>query len=117
MENKGKILKDIEVLAKFTEAFCLENHRGEKAPLNLKGILGEHLNNYKLKVCENCKRVLLHGVAKRLLCPYDPKPPCKKCPTPCYRKGYREKMREIMKFSGMYFIKKGKLSYVFKYFF
>ncbi len=117
MGKRDKILKDIYLLSKFTETFCLENHNGEKALLNLKGILGDYLNGYKLKVCDECKRVLLHGVAKRLLCPYDPKPPCKKCPTPCYRKGYREKMREIMKFSGMYFIKKGKLSYVFKYFF
>lgn len=116
--NERKLLKDISVLADFTSAYCREKHASnEKEKLNLKGRLGEILNNYNIRLCRDCKNTLLHGCAKRLICPYDPKPACKKCPTPCYRNGYREKMREIMKFSGLFFIKKGKISYIFKYFF
>ncbi|MEJ5165567.1 MAG: nitrous oxide-stimulated promoter family protein [Thermoanaerobaculia bacterium] len=116
--KEKRILKDISVLANFTSAYCRENHKDfEKKILNLKGPLGKFLNEYSLKLCKNCEKTLLHGCAKRILCPYDPKPQCKNCPTPCYRNGYREKMREIMRFSGLYFIKKGKISYIFKYMF
>lgn len=116
--DKKKIKKDILILSKFTEAFCAGNHNfSEKNLINLSGPLGEIFNKLEIMLCKDCKNVLLHGAEKRLLCPYHPKPPCKKCPTMCYRNGYREKMKEIMKFSGLYFIKKGKLNYIFKYFF
>lgn len=116
--KEKKIFKDISILANFTSAYCFENHFfEEKQNISLKGTLGDFLNGYNLKLCKNCKNTLLHGCAKRLLCPYNPKPACKKCPTPCYRNGYREKMVEIMKFSGLYFIKKGKIGYIFKYLF
>lgn len=120
MKNKieKKMSKDISILAKFTEAFCRENHKFKnKEVLNLKGDLGNILNQYNLFLCKDCKKTLLHGSAKRLLCPFNPKPSCKKCPSPCYRNGYREKMKEIMRFSGIYFIKKGKINYIFKYLF
>lgn len=113
-----RILKDISVLANFTGIYCQKNHfLKEKEKIILNGIMGNYLNGYNLILCKDCKNTLLHGCAKRILCPYDPKPQCKNCPTLCYRDGYREKMREIMRFSGIYFIKKGKINYIFKYFF
>lgn len=114
----SRFQKDIPILVDFTSLYCNEKHKErEKEKFFYEGILGNYLNRYDLSLCKDCKNTLAHGVAKRILCPYNPKPPCKKCPTPCYRKGYREKMREIMKFSGMQFIKKGRLNYIFKYFF
>lgn len=119
--NNGKdeiILKDIEVLVNFTSIFCEKNHyKNNKRFLKLNGFLGDYLNKYNLNLCKDCQNTLLHGVSKRILCPYNPKLACKKCPTMCYRNGYREKMKQIMKFSGLYFIKKGKFNYIFKYFF
>ncbi len=113
-----KLQKDISILLDFTSLYCNEKHKErEKEKIFYEGILGSYLNRYDLFLCKDCRNTLANGVAKRILCPYKPKPPCKKCKTPCWPKGYREKMREIMKFSGLYFIKKGRLNYIFKYFF
>lgn len=112
------IIKDIATLINFTNVFCEKKHLSvPKKFLKLNGFLGDYLNKYNLILFKDCQNTLMHGVAKRILCPYEPKPACKRCPTMCYRNGYREKMKKIMKYSGFYFIKKGKLSYIYKYFF
>ena len=89
-----KKAKDIKTLTSFVEIYCKGNHRGDK-------IDG--------KLCTECDRLLKHGVAKLLLCSYDPKPKCKDCSTHCYASGYRERIKKVMKFSGIYLIKRGRL--------
>lgn len=114
-----KKVKDIKVLANFVSIFCRENHRQEAKALFLINDerLRRSLNGQRLILCQNCRRLLSHGIAKLLLCPYDPKPMCKKCETHCYAPGYREKMREVMRFSGLYLVKHGRLDLMVHYFF
>ncbi|MBI4284449.1 MAG: nitrous oxide-stimulated promoter family protein [Chloroflexi bacterium] len=114
----GKKAKDIKVLSGFISIFCREKHLGqEKAPFlirddRLRGCVKEDL-----ALCQDCQKLLNHGIAKLLLCPYDPKPMCKKCTTHCYAPGYREKVREVMRFSGLYLIKHGRLDMMLHYLF
>ncbi|MBM2825176.1 MAG: protein of unknown function YgbA [Dehalococcoidales bacterium] len=114
-----KKTRDIRVLDSFISIFCRENHRNEaKTPfLTQDDRLRLILSNHGLVLCQPCQRLLSHGIAKRLLCPYDPKPMCKKCQTHCYAPGYREKIREVMKFSGMYLVKRGRLDLMIHYLF
>lgn len=111
--------KDVKVLADFVGIFCRENHGDsprENFPVRdaaLRRALGEK----ELVLCADCRRLLQHGIAKRLQCPYDPKPMCKKCPTHCYAPGYRERIRQVMRFSGLYLVKHGRLDMVAHYFF
>jgi len=117
-DKNRKLEKDISILVDFTNLYCSSVHKkNEKEVVWFNGTLGNYLNKYGLILCRDCKNTLAHGVAKRILCPYSPKPACKRCPTNCYRSSYREKMKEIMKFSGLLLIKKGRLNYIFKYFF
>jgi len=111
--------KDIGVLADFISIFCRENHRTEakNAFLTKDDRLRRTLDNKNLLLCPDCSKLLSHGIAKLLLCPYDPKPMCKKCPTHCYAPGYREKIREIMRFSGLYLVKHGRVDLIVHYFF
>ena len=51
----------------------------------------------------------------RLKCSHDPKPMCKKCETQCYHGEYKAKIREVMKFSGMYLVKHGRLDMLYHY--
>jgi hypothetical protein len=51
----------------------------------------------------------------RIKCPHDPKPMCKKCVTQCYHGEYKTKIREVMKFSGMYLVKHGRLDLLYHY--
>jgi hypothetical protein len=79
--------------------------------------LQEILDDEHPVLCQDCGRLFQHGVAKLLQCPYDPKPMCKKCPTHCYAPDYREKMRQVMRFSGPYLIKHGRLDLLLHYLF
>ena len=52
-------------------------------------------------LCEECRE--LEGYAHKRLtaCRYgEQKTSCKKCPTHCYRKDMRDKIRAVMRFSG-----------------
>ena len=109
--------KDLRVLSDFISIFCQENHRTEvKEAFPIKNArLHLVLGNKKLVLCQNCRKLMNHSIAKLLLCPYDPKPMCKKCKTHCYAPGYREKIREVMRFSGLYLIKRGRLDLMIHY--
>ena len=115
----GKKAKDIRVLSDFISVFCREKHRAEaKDAFSIKDErLRPVLGNKALVLCQDCRKLLSHGMVKLLLCPYDPKPMCKKCQTHCYAPGYRERVREVMRFSGRYLIKHGRLDLLLHYLF
>ena len=114
-----KKAKDIRVLANFISIFCRENHRVEaKATFLSKDTrLSNSLGNKDLVLCSDCEKLLNHGIAKLLLCPYDPKPMCKKCETHCYAPGYRERIRQVMRFSGLHLVKHGRVDLMIHYLF
>ena len=107
--------KDVRVLANFVRIFCHEQHKESKRQpfvINDERLQAELAN---LELCSECSRLLEHGVAKLSLCPYEPKPSCRKCLTHCYAPGYREKVRQVMRFSGAYLIKHGRLDLLLHY--
>ncbi len=110
--------KDTRTLVEFVSIFCRENHAGEeKLPFSVKTMdLPSFLETDKISLCPSCTKLLTHGVVKLLMCPYDPKPMCKKCQTHCYAPFYQEQIREVMKFSGLYLIKHGRLDIMAHYF-
>jgi hypothetical protein len=58
-------------------------------------------HNTKNELCESCSE-LFGYVQKRLkYCPYgDKKPVCFNCKIHCYRKEYKDRIKDVMKFSG-----------------
>ena len=115
----GKKNKDLKVLAGFISVFCRENHREEaKSTFPIRDTrVHYNLGDKEIVLCQDCQKLLHHGMAKLLLCPYDPKPMCKKCENHCYAPGYRERIREVMRFSGLYSVKRGRLDLLFHYLF
>lgn len=111
--------RDIRILSDFVSIFCRENHQemAKETFLIRDERLRRTLNHDSLQLCHDCSKLLNHGIAKLLLCPYDPKPMCKKCPTHCYATGYRERIQEVMRFSGLYLIKHGRLDLMAHYLF
>jgi len=99
--------KDIKVVLDFITIYCRENHK------NVEKNFIEEIN---ATLCPDCKELALYAVKRRRLCPKNPKPACKKCDTPCYAPKYKEKIRKVMKFSGIYSIKRGRLDYLYHYF-
>ncbi|NIV30593.1 MAG: nitrous oxide-stimulated promoter family protein [Anaerolineae bacterium] len=86
------------VLKSFIRVFC-RNHHGA----------GQEL-------CTDCADLQAYALKRLERCPYDPKPKCKKCPTHCYRPDYRMRIKEVMKYSGIYYVKRGRLDWLVRYF-
>ena len=108
-------LKDFKVLALFTSVYCREHHKGPRESLAGSEDLPLALNKYP--VCAECRDFLAYAIERRRRCPLDPKPTCKHCHIHCYRPGHREKVREIMRFSGKYLMRRGRLDLLWHYFF
>ena len=111
--NLGKkVKKDINVLGSFVGAYCRANH----VELPKKRFeSGRYFPKGGPDLCDECSKLLGYAAGKRAACPYDPKPACRKCPTHCYKNGYREKMQRVMRFSGPYLIKRGRLDLLLHY--
>jgi len=107
---------DIRTLVKFVAVYCRENHDGERAPFSFKLFDIKEIEKKEISLCSGCTRLLTYGLTMRLKCPHDPKPMCKKCEAQCYHGEYRSKIREVMKFSGVYMIKHGRVDLVYHYF-
>ncbi len=95
-----EVEKDISVLKAFIKVYCHHHHATKDDSL-----------------CEECRELLDYARQRRERCPYDPKPKCKECLTHCYKPEYRQKIKEIMRYSGMYYVKRGRIDWLFKYFF
>ena len=53
------------------------------------------------ELCNDCKALEQYAYQRLSACKYsEHKTSCKKCPTHCYRKDMREKIRKVMRFSG-----------------
>jgi hypothetical protein len=112
-----KQISDLRIVARFIMVYCHAHHDPALfAPVAMAEGLPSHLVN-GLTLCPECADLLRHGIEKRATCPLDPKPTCKNCHIHCYSKSYREKIREIMAFSGRKMILRGRLDYLWHYFF
>ncbi|MFC1991315.1 nitrous oxide-stimulated promoter family protein [Chloroflexota bacterium] len=115
----SKKSKDIKVLGNFISIFCRENHgEADRDELPIKDArIRNILGDKDLVLCSGCQKLISHSIAKLMQCPYDPKPMCKKCETHCYAPDYRERIREVMRFSGLYLVKHGRVDLMMHYFF
>jgi hypothetical protein len=111
--------KDLKVLALFTAVYCGAHHADEGERDHFEpdepGLQGLGLERHRL--CANCRGFLSYAFTRRLRCPLDPKPVCKHCPVHCYRPGHRERVREVMRFSGRHLIRRGRIDLLWHYVF
>ena len=87
--NKNKHLK---ILKRFIEVYCNTHHE-----------IGDGV------LCDECANLLDYAKTRLERCPYNPKPACKDCATHCYQPHYRERIQAVMCFSGVYFVKRGRI--------
>ncbi len=105
MKKEKRIKKDEKVLRKFIQVYCQNNHLKKGVP------------EYKDGYCKECYELLEYSLKRLYNCPLDPKPQCKHCKVHCYKPKMRQKIKEIMKYSGIYFVKHGRIDWVLHYFF
>lgn len=109
--------KDLGVLATFTEVYCRGHHEGDKNPFDAAAFGLPPLGFERYRLCTECRDFLAYAVERRLKCPLDPKPTCKHCHVHCYRPEHRERVREVMRYSGKALIMRGRLDLLWHYFF
>ena len=90
---------DLKILRRFIEVYCRESHKTESRAL-----------------CPECADLFEYSKPRLEKCPYDPKPDCKECETHCYKPEYRRRIQEVMRFSGMYLAKRGRLDWILRYY-
>ena len=100
---------------KFVAIYCRENHSGEKIPFSFRRPGTKEIEKNEILLCQECTRLLAYGLTMRLKCPHNPKPMCNKCDSQCYHGAYKSKIREVMRFSGMYLVKHGRLDMLYHY--
>lgn len=102
--EKGSIVdkreKDGYILRQFVHIYCRGKHKTPKGEL-----------------CADCQDLLSYALKRLERCPQDPKPACKHCETHCYKPAYREKIRQVMRYSGKRLILYGRLDLLYHYLF
>ena len=82
--NGSKIQKEKVTVEKFIHFYCEKKHGSSNKTL-----------------CSDCQELLEHSNLRLTHCRYqEEKPTCRKCPVHCYRPEMREKIRDVMRFSG-----------------
>lgn len=105
--------KDIRLIGKFVEVYCKGRHGAvERFPFTLPAGIGER------RLCGECASFMEYAMSRRMKCPLEAgKPTCKRCRIHCYGTEQRQKVREIMAWSGRRLMLRGRLDYVWHYFF
>lgn len=105
--------KDIRLIGKFVEVYCAGKHDASiRTQVTLPAASGERM------LCSECRAFMEYAIGKRLKCPLEAeKPTCKHCRIHCYDKQHRDKVREIMAYSGRKLMLQGRLDYLWHYFF
>lgn len=112
-----KEVRDLKVLLQFTAVYCREQHVSDRAAVSTAETELQNLPLRRYPVCSACRNFLLYALERRLRCPLAEKPLCKHCRVHCYKPEYRQKVREIMRFSGQYLIRRGRLDLLWHFIF
>lgn len=109
----AKLNRDLKTLGMFIEVYCKGQHPdAEKREISAQMATGQKATPRPLTLCPDCEKLLMHAFVKRTHCPMNPKPQCKHCPNHCYAPKYRAQIREVMKYSGMKLLTRGRLDYL-----
>lgn len=116
--DEQQLKRDLKILARFIEVYCQGKHANAvRIPVALKHFDLETVSKRPLLLCPECHKLLAHAFTKRIHCPLEPKPQCKHCENHCYHPAYREKIKEVMAYSGRKLVMHGRLDYLLHLYF
>jgi len=95
-----KFSTEVETLKKFFTTFCHNRHKDQQKFFK---VLTYNDKNFEvdLHLCKECSDLLNYAFNRLLECPYETKPRCRTCQTPCYEKDKWKKTAKLMMYSGM----------------
>ena len=101
----GYVDMDLEVLSLFIQVYCEKKHgSAEKFHWEPSGKFKDLGLPPSPLLCKDCLDLIEYSSNRRMLCSLDPKPTCRNCETHWYQGDYRDRIREVMRFSGKHFL-------------
>ena len=80
----GRLRREHRTFEAMMECYCLDHHGRSEA-----------------RLCPECQEVMDYATLRLARCRFGAqKPTCAKCPVHCYQRNYRERVRDIMRYSG-----------------
>ena len=80
----GRIEREKKTIALMIDIYCQRKHGNKKGEL-----------------CDECKELLEYEHKRLSFCKFgENKSTCSRCPIHCYKKDMKEKVKDVMKFSG-----------------
>lgn len=80
----GRIEREKKIIALMIDIYCQRKHGNKKGEL-----------------CDECKELLEYAHKRLSFCKFgENKSTCSRCPIHCYKKDMKEKVKDVMKFSG-----------------
>ena len=80
----GRIEREKKTIALMIDIYCQRKHGNKKGEL-----------------CDECKELLEYAHKRLSFCKFgENKSTCSRCPIHCYKKDMKEKVKDVMKFSG-----------------
>lgn len=111
--DQPAVRKDIKTLARFVGVYCDGLHAtAPRDLLTLPQVDVAKVAGRPVVLCAACRELLSHAVTKRAMCPFSPKPMCKRCPQHCYAPRYRQQIREVMSYAGKRLLLAGRVDYL-----
>ena len=92
-----KRAEEAEMVSQMIALWCRAHH--DAAPDDLANTV--RLGRHDIRLCPSCAELRDYAIARIKRCPHmDTKTFCSACPTHCYKPQMRERIREVMRWSG-----------------
>lgn len=93
--------REKETVSKMIEIYCRKNHRTQRMPANSGIPAGIEVKAGRRRFCSECAELDEYARMRSDKCPFmETKTFCSNCRVHCYRDDMREKIRDVMRFSG-----------------
>ena len=106
IDTAKKRAEEAEMVSQMIALWCCAHHGGEASPASGTNGTDDLANTVRLghrdiSLCPDCAELRAYAIARIKHCPHmDTKTFCSACPTHCYKPEMRERIREVMRWSG-----------------
>lgn len=99
--NKEKFESEVETLKYFFQTYCDANSHEKESTKIFTCRHKELTCKVEVHLCRECYHLLNYSLIRLQECPYEIKPRCRTCQTPCYEKHEWKRVAKVMRFSGL----------------
>lgn len=99
-KTEKKRQKEQKVVGEMIALYCRKNHKDVRNG-GISGVVTANGGNGKRRLCPECQELLDYAAARSERCPFmEQKTFCANCKVHCYKPRMRERIRQVMRFSG-----------------